>query len=453
MKNRVVFGKCRAYSNEGAGIVNSEGLTIFVNGLILDEEADIELTWSNDKIAYGNVIKLHKISSDRISLLCPVGTSCGGCNFQALSYEKEVEFKQNKIIEAFYRIAHMDVTISKFTPASKQTFYRNKIQVPFGLNNFGKITYGFFKSFSHEIVPFKKCFIENEKTNSIIQTIRDVMVQEIIPPYNESRGTGFVRHVVIRNSVDEKDIMVIVVTAKQDFKHKDFLFRKIQRAHPEITSLVQNINSQKTNVILGQRNIVIYGNDYIEDNLLGIRLRISSKSFYQINHCQCETLYEQAFEMANFEGNDVILDAYCGVGSIGLCLAKKVKKIVGVEIVPEAVENAKINAKLNGIENAEFIAGDVETLFKVNKQTFDGVIVDPPRKGLSNSFKHYLLDTEPQKILYVSCDPVTLARDVKDLEEKFELVQLRGVDLFPRTHHVESIAVLHLKKERVKNEK
>jgi len=445
MKNTIIRGSCRAYSNEGAGIVNSENLTIFVNGLFLGEEADIELTYTNNKIGFGKVKKLHSISPDRIEMLCPVGTSCGGCCFQALKYEKEVEFKKDRIVNAFSWIAHMDVKLSSFFEAPRTTFYRNKIQVPFGLNNFGKLTYGFFKAFSHEIVPFKKCYIESDIANNIVCTIRAIMLEEFVPAYNEQRCTGVVRHVAIRTSNDNKHVMVTVVTSKHEFKNKDFFFRKILRAHPEITSLIQNVNSEKTNVILGEREYLISGVDYIEDSLLGITLRIGSKSFYQVNHDQCERLYSEAIEMAKLTGKEIVLDAYCGVGSIGLCLAKNARKVIGIEIVKEAIKNANINKEINNIKNIEFYAGDVEQISKKLTEKYDVIFVDPPRKGLDVGFKNTLKHLSAKKIIYISCDPNTLARDVNDLSELYELKDIRGVDLFPRTYHVETIVLLERK--------
>lgn len=444
--NLIVRGVCRAYSNEGKGIVNANNLTIFVNGLLLGEDADIEITWSNDKIAHGKVVKLHFVSPDRIPMQCPVGTSCGGCSFQALSYAKEVEFKKDKIVNAFRIFGKTNIALDGFVASDLLEFYRNKIQVPYGLNNLGQITYGFYKAFSHDIVPFKKCYIESETANEIVQTIRQIMVEEGIPPYNEKRGTGVVRHVMVRTSHDHQQVMVVVVTAKQDFRNKDFFFRKIIKKHPEVTSLIQNINSKDTNVILGEREKTVFGLDYLEDELSGLKLRISSKSFYQVNHQQTEKLYQKAIELANLQGNETMLDAYCGVGSIGLAFSKHVKKVVGVEIIEEAIVNANTNKAINNIKNVEFYTGDVDDVIKKLKTNFDLIVVDPPRKGLSNQFKDFLLEKEANKIIYISCDPNTLARDTLYFKEKYEIKKVYGLDMFPRTYHVESIVLFELKK-------
>lgn len=449
MKGQIITAKCVDLSFEGKGVAKYEGGVVFVDGLFPGEEAEIEITYTRSGANFGIVKKLLTLSKDRIQPRCPVCTACGGCQFQQLAYKAQLEFKKNKIKNAFSRTAKLDVIVNEPIGMDNPYFYRNKIQMPVGKDRFGKIITGFYKANTHVIVPIEKCYIEDERSSPILKTIRELMKEIRVEPYDEDKRTGVLRHVLIRTSYYKKQIMVVLVTNVNSFPGQRNFVNAVLAKHPEITTIVQNINKRDTNVILGNYENILHGKGFIEDSLLGINYQISSKSFYQTNPTQTEKLYTAAIEAAGITQDDIVFDAYTGIGTIALLAAKKAKHVIGVEIVSQAVRDAIRNAKHNNITNVEFHVADVSSYMveMANQKTkIDVLFMDPPRKGADEPFLKSVLALSPKKIIYVSCEPETLARDVKILSTKYEVRSVQPVDMFPQTQHVETIVGLILKK-------
>ena len=449
MKSRFqnVTGKCVDLSFEGKGVVKLSYGTVFVDGLFPGEEAEIEIQYKRAGSFFGKVHRLISKSPDRIQPLCGVCTACGGCQFQQYDYSAQLKYKSNKVKDAFRRHG-LDVEVLDTLGMENPYEYRNKIQVPVDRDPHGHIVTGFYRSGTHKIIPIDKCYIESPKASKIIEEFKKLLKEFKYEPYNEDTGYGLFRHILIRTSYHYKDVMVTLVTKQDEFKGKNNFVREFIRRCPNIKSLVQNINPRDTNVILGDKERILYGTAHIKDSILGVDFLISSKSFFQVNPVQVEVLYNKAIEFANLNKNETVFDAYCGIGTISLIAAQKVQKVIGVEIVKEAIFDAKKNAKLNYIGNAEFICGDAPTVFKdiLSDVKFSTVFVDPPRKGIDEKFVEALLEVKPKKIVYVSCEPETLARDIKMLSEYYQIEQVQPVDMFPMTFHVETVVGLYLKK-------
>ncbi|MEG1565512.1 MAG: 23S rRNA (uracil(1939)-C(5))-methyltransferase RlmD [Bacilli bacterium] len=435
-----IRGICVDYTHDGQGIIKDNGIPVFVTGLLLGEEAEVEVFY--DKISYkvGRLVRLIKLSPHRIKPVCPVSTACGGCCFQNLSYEEQLKYKTNKVLQSFLRIGGLDVTVKPTIGMTDPYHYRNKIQMPIGLDKQKRIVSGFYKAKTHEIVPISECAIEDKRTAPILTAIKSLMKDMKVTPYNEDMREGILRHVLIKTSLHFNQIMVVLVTNVDTFPSRNNFAKELVKMCPEVTTVVQNINTRDTNVILGFKENVLYGRGYIEDTVCDIVFKISSKSFFQVNPVQCEILYGTAIKLANLKKDDNIFDAYCGIGTIGLVAAKYVNSVTGIEIIREAIEDAKDNAKRNEITNASFFVDDASNIILETK--YDVVFVDPPRKGLDESFVEALLSNAPNRIVYVSCDPSTLARDVKMLSECYHVEEIQPVDMFPFTYHVECVCLL-----------
>lgn len=438
-----VLGKCVDYTFDGQGIVKHDSRVIFVPGLLKDEEAEIEIIYSKKDFDIGKITKITKVSPYRIQPKCKVATSCGGCCFMNLDYDEQCRIKQERVEQTISKITKIPAKIEHFYKMNNPYFYRNKIQVPFQYDKQRRIVYGFYKIKSHDVVYNPECAIQDKAASSILKTIQKLMIGFKLEPYNEDIRRGLIRHVLIRTGYYTHQVMVVLVTTNDMWKGKNNFIKELLSFHPEITTVVQNINTRDTNVILGDKDFVLYGKGYIEDYLLDTKFRISAKSFYQTNPVQTEKLYSIAIEKANLKTNDILLDAYCGIGTIGLIASKHCKKVVGVEIIPEAIRDAKLNAKINGIENVEHFCLDAADYTVNNK--FDVVIVDPPRKGLDERFLFSLIKAKPSRIVYVSCDVATLARDLFKLKEVYNIESINCVDMFPHTAHVECCVSLSLK--------
>ncbi len=448
MKGQIVAAKCIDLSFEGKGVAKYDQGIVFVDGLFPGEEAEVEITYTRAGSNFGKIKKLITFSKDRIQPRCPVCTACGGCQFQQLSYQAQLAFKKNKVKNAFSRTAKINVSVNDVIGMDDPYFYRNKIQMPIAKDKSGKIITGFYKANTHVIVPIEKCYIEDERSSPILATIRALMKDMRIEPYDEDKRTGVIRHILIRTSHYKKQIMVVLVTNVNSFPGQRNFVNALMAKHPEITTIVQNINKRDTNVILGNYENILYGKGFIEDSLLGINYQISSKSFYQINPRQTEKLYTAAIEAANLSKEDVVFDAYTGIGTIALLAAKHAKHVIGVEIVNQAIRDAIRNAKHNAISNVEFHAADVAdymTQMADENHKIDVLFMDPPRKGADEGFLRSVLKLSPKKIVYISCEPETLARDVKILSSRYDVISVQPVDMFPQTHHVETIALLSLK--------
>ncbi|MBQ7107764.1 MAG: 23S rRNA (uracil(1939)-C(5))-methyltransferase RlmD [Clostridia bacterium] len=378
-------------------------------------------------------------------LKCPYRKKCGGCQLQNLSYERQLSFKQVKVIKLLGKYCHVDEIIGMENPYH----YRNKVQAAFSEKR-GEIISGVYQSSTKTVTAVESCLIQDKIADEIILSIRKLLKSFKLRPYNSDTNKGFLRHVLVKRSFVTNQIMVVLVTATEEFKAKEKFVNALLNRHPKITTVVQNVNADYNGLMLGEKNKVLFGDGYIEDILCGLRFRISPKAFYQINPTQTEVLYNKALEFARLNGKQTVLDAYCGTGTIGIIAAQKAKSVVGVEINADAVKDALINAELNGINNIDFYeadAGDYMVEAATMGEKFDLVIMDPPRAGASLEFLRSLVKLSPKKVVYVSCNPKTLARDLSFLTRKgYKVQKIQPVDMFPHTEHVETVVLLSRQK-------
>ncbi|MCQ2776405.1 MAG: 23S rRNA (uracil(1939)-C(5))-methyltransferase RlmD [Bacilli bacterium] len=445
--NRIVRGKCVDISNEGKGVVKIGRDIYFVDGLFKDEEADINVLYQRAGVYFGKVSKLYSLSKDRIQPRCKVCTTCGGCQYQQLNYKAQLFYKTKRVRDALERISHLkNIKVNDCIGMDNPYNYRNKIQMPFGKDKKGNIVFGFFKENSHEIIPVKECQIENKKAAPILWDIKELCKKYKLPIYNEDNGTGILRYVLIRTSYHYDELMVVLVVSKMNFPGQRNFINELVELHPEITTIVENENSRHTNVILGEKEKVLYGKGYIKDSILGLTFEISASSFYQVNPIQVEKLYQTALDLVSIDKKEVVLDAYSGVGTIGLIASKNAKQVISVEINKFAHRNAIENAKRNNITNIEFYCDDAGKFINNYDKQLDIVIMDPPRKGSDEKFLSTLINKKIKQIIYVSCHPETLARDIEYLSPYYDVTYVQPVDMFPMTCHVETVTSLILKK-------
>lgn len=373
---------------------------------------------------------------------CPLYKKCGGCQLQNMTYEEQLSFKQAKCVKTLGSFGFVEKIIGMENP----THYRNKVQAAFGLTRSGKIISGVYQSKSHRIVLVDDCLLEDETADRIIVDIRKMLPGFKLLPYNEDTGRGFLRHVLVKRGFKTGEVMVVLVTGTPVFPRKNDFIKKLLKLHPEITTIVQSVNSAKTSLVLGKDEAVLFGKSYIEDILCGNRFRISPKSFYQINPVQTEKLYNTAIDFANLTGKETVLDAYCGIGTIGITAAKMAKTVIGVELNPDAIRDAKQNARLNKKENLRFFTADagefMESMASENEKV-DVVFMDPPRAGSDMKFLKSLVTLGPDRIVYISCNIETQARDLLFLVKNgYKARKIQPVDMFPHTTHVECICCL-----------
>jgi len=453
MKNEYYDVTFEDLTHEGAGVAKVEGFPIFVENALPDERAKIKVIKVNKGFAFGRLIELHEQSKNRIDAPCPIYSQCGGCQLQHLSYEGQLDFKRKQVEQVLARIGKLDlnqVTVHPTLGMENPWNYRNKAQVPVGEREGGLVA-GFYQKRSHDIIDMERCLIQQAENDDVVQAVKTICEKHGIRAYNEEKHKGWLRHIMVRYGLVTKEIMVVFVTRTADFPHKNEVITEITNQLPQVKSVVQNINNKKTNVIFGDETNVLWGEEYIYDKIGDVKFAISARSFYQVNPEQTKVLYEKALEYAELTGEESVIDAYCGIGTISLFLAQKAKKVFGVEIVPEAIEDAKRNAELNGISNAEFAVGEAEVVipewYKQGNQA-DVIVVDPPRKGCDEALLKTILDMKPKKVVYVSCNPGTLARDLQVLElGGYKTVEVQPVDMFPHTTHVEVVSQMILKEE------
>ena len=444
--NKIIRGKCIDISSEGKGVVKYQKDIIFCDGLFPNEEADIEILYQRAGVYFGKVRKLYSLSKDRIQPKCKICTACGGCQYQQINYQKQLEFKTNRVKNAIKRIAHIDTKVNECIGMKNPYHYRNKIQVPFAKDKKGNVVYGFYKENSHEIIPTKECMIEDKRAASILWDIKELIKKMGIPTYNEDDGRGILRYVLIRTSYHYDELMVVLVTSMLNFPGQRNFVDALMKLHPEITTIVENVNSRHTNVILGNKEKILYGPGFIKDDILGLTFEISPSSFFQVNPEQVEVLYKTALDLIDIKKNKIVLDAYSGVGTIGLIASKNAKKVISVEIVKDAHKNAIENAKRNNVNNIEFHCGDAGEFINSYDGDLDIVIMDPPRKGSDEKFLSTLINKKVSQIIYVSCDPETLARDLEYLKQSYDVTYIQPVDMFPMTAHCETVVNLILRK-------
>lgn len=433
----------------GEGIAKIDGFTVFVPNAIKGELVKILIVKVLSSHAFGKILEIEKKSKFRQEIDCATYKRCGGCDLRHIKYEQTLKMKQNAVQALVNKTLKNKIEVKETLGMENPFFYRNKAQYPVGVNKDRKPIIGVFANRTHEVIPIKNCLIQNPKSEAIAKFILEFIKEKNISIYNEKTGRGLFRHIVIKVGIKTNEIMCIFVINGKKFPYEDELVEKLKQNYPEIKTIVKNINMKNTNVILGQENINLYGNGYIEDVLGEYKFKISPLSFYQVNPKQAEKLYNLGIEMAKVSKEDTVFDLYCGIGTISLFIAKYAKKVYGVEIVEQAIKDAKQNAKINNIENVQFIAGDtkivLEDLIYKKGIIADIVIFDPPRKGLDNNSINNILKIKPKKIVYISCNPATLIRDLALFEKLYEVKTIIPVDMFPFTKHVECVAVLNLK--------
>ncbi len=434
---------------EGEGISKIEGYTIFIPGVIKGEKAKILIVKVNKTHAFGKVLEILKKAEVRMESDCSTYKRCGGCNLRHMNYNATLEFKREKVQNLVNKTLKEKIEVSHTVGMENPFHYRNKAQYPVGYNKNGEIITGVFAERTHEIIPMERCEIQLPISERIAKWIINFMKENGIEAYNEEKITGTIRHIVIKVGMHTSQVMCIIVTNKRNIPNEDKLVKELLKEFKEIKTVIKNINTKNTNVILGKENQILYGDGYIEDKLSEFTFKISALSFYQINPIQTEKLYNIAIERANLTKNDIVFDLYCGIGTIGIFVAKHVSQVYGIEIVEQAIKDARENAKINNIDNIEFYCGDVEKILKeilqMKKVKPDVVFVDPPRRGLDNTTIYNILNCTPSRLIYISCNPATLVRDLKMLEEKYYVKSIQPVDMFPYTSHVECVAVLNLK--------
>lgn len=450
-KNNIINLTIDDVTLEGVGVGRYEGLAIFVPQSAVGDVLRAKIIKVKSSYLIGKTEEILVSSPDRISLDCKISTTCGGCAFRHISYEAELKIKQKHVTDCLERIGgFVGVDVNPIVGAKDVLRYRNKVQTPLSLGANGEIISGFYANHSHRIVPCERCLLQPEIFDEIIKYIKEFISKRHISVYDESKAKGLLRHIYLRSADSRSQIMLCLVINGTKFPDCDEFVKSITRKFSEIKSIYLNVNKEDTNVILGDKFIKVFGEDHIVDTLCGKKFVISPASFYQVNHDQTEVLYSLGKKYLAPKSSDTLLDLYCGIGTIGLTMADTVNKLFGVEIVESAVKNARTNALLNGNKNAVFFCGDSSDVSReklINDDCVDLVIVDPPRKGCSDELIDDLLAIDPKKILYISCNPATLAKNLKKLCEsgRYFISQVTPVDMFPRTGHVETIVVLELK--------
>lgn len=441
-KNQDILLSCIDLSNEAFGVCKYNGFPIFVENLLPFEQAIVKIIKVTKKFAIGKIVKLEKISKDRVEVLDKKGTWVGTMPLQHMCYDAQLAFKQKWVEKCFSRYQQNDVVVSAVIPSCKVLQYRNKAQIPVRSIN-GEVVVGFFRKKTHTLIPMTDFMIQEPILDEVIAYLKQLVIDFHIKPYDEETHTGVIRHFVVRVGVATGQIQVVLVTNQKVSISAAFVQQLCQK-FPHIVSVVQNINSQKTNVILGDEQQLLYGKLFIEDVLWDKKFYIGAKSFYQVNPKQTENLYRIAISLLKVSANDIVIDAYCGIGTISLCIAPYVKHVYGMEIVDEAIEMANENARINHCDNVTFKAGDASVILREWEYLkVSGMIVDPPRKGIEKSFIDTLAKMNIPKLVYVSCNPETLARDALLLKEKgYVLCSVQPVDMFPHTLHVETIALI-----------
>lgn len=444
-KNQIYTAHMESWSSDGSGVCRIGGRAVFVKGAIPGELWEIKLVKVSASAVWALGLKLLEAAPERVTPSCPVYGKCGGCALLHMNYDAELRFKLERVNEAFRRIGGLDFRISEIIGAEKTEGYRNKSILAVGQGPDGPVA-GFFRPRSHEIIPAPSCLLQSEISARVASAVLDWMRAEHIAPYDERSGKGQVRHIFTRCAFRTGEAMACVVTARGFGSGGNAaLVEALRTACPELTSIVLCINKTRGNTVLAGDFHTLWGSDTIAETLCGLQFELSPLSFFQINPPQAEKLYQKALEYASPDGAGTVLDLYCGAGTISLCLAKGAKRVIGAEIVPEAIENAKRNAARNGI-NAEFICADAsEAAAELYRQGIkpDAVVVDPPRKGLTPEVIDAIAGMAPTRVAYVSCDPATLARDLKIFAERGYLpVTGAAVDMFTHTHHVETVVKL-----------
>ena len=445
-KNEHYYMTIHDLGNHGEGVGKVENFTLFVEGAIPGDEIEVRVVKVKKKYGYGKLIKIINPSPYRVEPICPITQKCGGCQIQHIQYEEQLKIKYKKVKDHLERIGGLkNVLIHPVIGMDHPYCYRNKALFPVGMSN-GEVQIGFFAPRSHNIMDMDQCYIQHPVTEKVIFLIREFITKYHLSIYDEKEHTGLLRHILVRTSWNTKEVLVCLVINGKKIPYADQLVQYLQQI-PHIVGILLSINEERTNVALGEKIQVLWGKDYIVDSIGELQFHISPLSFFQVNPIQTKILYDKALEYAALTGEEVVWDAYCGIGTISLFLAQKAKCVYGVEIVDAAINNAKENAKLNHINNVEFFVGKAEEVIpqKLKEEGIkaDVMVVDPPRKGCDSELLKTIVEMSPDRMIYVSCDSATLARDLKYLVEKgYAVKEVQPVDLFPQTMHVETVCLL-----------
>ncbi|MGE4214452.1 MAG: 23S rRNA (uracil(1939)-C(5))-methyltransferase RlmD [Anaerotignaceae bacterium] len=431
--------------SEGQGVGKIDGFTIFVPEALPEEEIEVKITKVNKSFAFGRMMKIIKASQYRVQPVCELAKRCGGCSLQHMSYEAQLKFKTKRVKDAMERIGGFsDVTVLDAIGMENPYNYRNKAQFPVRKDKDG-LKIGFYAKRSHNIVDCKSCKIQHVVNDKIIAIVRKYIEENDVPVYSEETGKGLVRHIITRVGFVTGEIMVCIVANGAKLPNSEALINELQEIE-SMTSIVLNVNRERTNVILGNKVKLLWGKEFITDFIGNVKFEISPLSFFQVNPVQTKILYQKAIELAGLTGTENVLDIYCGIGTISLFLAQKAKKVMGVEIIPEAIVDARKNAQINGMENVEFRVGSAEDIIPIIKEEGfkpDVVVIDPPRKGCDIAVLEAIVAMGPKKVVYVSCEPSTFARDLKFLSENgYGLGSVQPVDQFCHSNHVETVVLL-----------
>lgn len=450
-KNDLVTVKIEDMGHDGEGIGKAEGYTLFIKDTVIGDVVEAKIMKMKKNYGYARLVRVLEASKDRTEPKCSVARACGGCQLQFLTYEKQLEFKKNKVVGNLERIGGFsDISVEKVMGMENPWRYRNKAQFPVGKDKEGNLITGFYAGRTHSIIPNTNCYLGVEVNEEILNAVLNYMRENHVEPYDEVTGKGLVRHILIRYGFKTKEIMVCIIINGRKIPNAAGLVEKLKDISG-MTSITLNVNTKRNNVILGNEILPLWGKDYITDYIGEVKYQISPLSFYQVNPVQTEKLYGTALEYAGLTGKEIVWDLYCGIGTISLFLAQKAQKVYGVEIVPAAIEDARKNAELNGIDNAEFFVGKAEEVlpakYKEDGVYADVIVVDPPRKGCDGALIETMLSMKPERIVYVSCDSATLARDLKVLcEKEYQVEKVAVCDMFPGSVHVETVVLLGRKK-------
>ena len=434
---------------EGEGIAKIDNFTVFIPGAIKGEKVKILIVKVLSSHAFGKILEIINGAKARQEADCSTYKRCGGCNLRHIKYEETLKMKQNAVQNLVNKTLKNKIHVQETVGMENPYHYRNKAQYPVGIDKKGEPIIGVFANRTHEVIPMEKCLIQNLESEKIAKYILQFAKQNNISIYNEKMQKGLLRHIVVKVGVKTNQIMCIIVINGKIIPQESKLIEQLTHKFTNIKTIIKNINTKNTNVILGKENINLYGDGFIEDILGEYKFKISPLSFYQVNPVQAEKLYNLGVEMAQISKEDIVFDLYCGIGTISLFMAKYAKKVYGIEIVKESIEAAKENAKNNNVNNTEFYAGDVEIVLDelINQKGIksDIVMFDPPRKGLDKTSINNIIKIKPKKIVYISCNPATLVRDLAQFEEQYQIKTIIPVDMFPFTSHVECVAVMGIK--------
>lgn len=454
-KNEIIELNITSLTSDGDGVGRAGEMVFFVPNTAVGDTIRAKVLKVKKNVGFARVEEIVTPSPDRIEADCPVSFSCGGCVYRHISYEAECRAKRQKVIDAVTRIGKLDgELVREIIPSKNIDGYRNKAMIPVGLNRDGEVVMGYYARHSHHIMHCLRCQLSPPIFNDIIEDVYAFLRHRPALIYTPQNRRG-IRHIYLRYAETTGDVMFCIVADSRHFDGEDVLYHSIKEKYPQVKSIVVNVNAEETNVILGKHSYTVFGEGFIQDMLCGLRFEIAPEAFYQINRTQAETLYAKAEEYAHLSGSETLIDLYCGAGTIGLSMADKCKELIGVEIIPEAIENAKRNALQNGVHNAHFFCGDATAAaakLRAEGVSPDVIVVDPPRKGLTPELIDTIMQMSPDRVVYVSCDPATMARDLKlFIDQNYYVKEITPVDMFPRTSHVESVVMMS-RKEGAKND-